>query len=104
MRLLLDQGLPRSAVVHLNHRGLSAIHTSDVDLSTAADATILDYCRLEGLIIVTLNADFHAQLALSHAAAPSVTRVRIEGLRGEEMAKLIAESSNRANQTSKKGP
>jgi predicted nuclease of predicted toxin-antitoxin system len=91
MRLLLDQGLPRSAVRHLKQKGLSAMHAADVDLSTAADVAILEYCRREGLIIVTLDADFHAQLALSHAAAPSVIRVRIEGLRGEGIARVIAE-------------
>jgi predicted nuclease of predicted toxin-antitoxin system len=91
MRVLLDPGLPRSAVTHLNKTGVSAMHAADVDLSTAADAVILDYCRQEGMIIITLDADFHAQLALSHAAAPSVIRIRIEGLRGEAVAKVIAE-------------
>jgi predicted nuclease of predicted toxin-antitoxin system len=36
-----------------------------------------------------LDADFQALLVLSGAAGPSVIRVRIEGLRGEELASLL---------------
>ena len=40
MKLLLDQGLPRSAVGHLQEAGIEAEHVGDVGLSTAADAEI----------------------------------------------------------------
>src|SRR5437588_11569726 len=87
MRLLLDQGLPRSAVFHLDKLGIESTHAADVGLSTAPDSRILEHCRNNALVVVTLDADFHAQLALSRAAAPSVIRIRIEGLRGEDLAK-----------------
>lgn len=44
----------------------------------------------EGWIVATLDADFHALLALSGATVPSVIRVRIEGLRAESMAKPLS--------------
>lgn len=91
MKFFLDQGLPRSTVLHLGKIGIAATHAADLGLSTAPDSTILDVCRQQGFTAVTLDADFHAQLALSNAGAPSVIRVRIEGLRGEELAKLLAE-------------
>ena len=87
--ILLDQGLPRSAVLRLRELGLHAEHVGDCGLATADDRTILDQARRRGLILVTLDADFHAQLALSRAAAPSVIRIRIEGLKAERLATLV---------------
>ena len=90
MRLFLDQGLPRSAVGHLLQQGIASTHAGEAGLTTASDAAILDQCRKEGWIVVTLDADFHALLALSGATVPSVIRIRIEGLRGEALAILLA--------------
>lgn len=89
MRLLLDQGLPRSTVVHLNNAGIEAEHVGDRGLATASDSKILDLGREEGMVIATLDADFHTLLALSGATGPSVIRVRIEGLRAPELAQLL---------------
>jgi predicted nuclease of predicted toxin-antitoxin system len=57
--------------------------------STANDIAILQRGRDEGRIVVTLDADFHALLALSRAILPSVIRIRIEGLHGQKAAELI---------------
>jgi predicted nuclease of predicted toxin-antitoxin system len=87
--ILLDQGLPRTTVLRLRELGLDAEHVGDVGLATADDRTILDQARRRGQIVVTLDADFHAQLALSGAPAPSVIRIRIEGLKAEQLATLL---------------
>ncbi len=89
MKILLDQGLPRSAAEELRRRGFDAMHTGDIGLHAASDHEILEHARREGQAVVTLDADFHALLALSNAVSPSVVRVRIEGLRGEELAALV---------------
>ena len=87
--ILLDQGLPRTTVQRLGELGLNAEHVGDCGFGTADDRTILDRARRRGQILVTLDADFHAQLALSRAAAPSVIRIRIEGLKAERLAALL---------------
>ena len=89
MKLLLDQGLPRSTVLHLHKAGIDAVHAGDIGLATASDAMILDYSRQERRVVVTLDADFHALLALSGAGGPSVIRIRIEGLRAQDLASLL---------------
>lgn len=89
MKLLLDQGLPRSTVLHLSHSGIEAAHVGEAGFATASDATILHFALQNDSVVVTLDADFHALLALSGATGPSVIRVRIEGLRGEELASLL---------------
>ena len=89
MRLLLDQGLPRSTVCRLGAMGVVAEHVGDLGLARAADAHILDVARERRAVVVTLDADFHALLATSGATSPSVLRVRIEGLNGEKLAVLL---------------
>jgi predicted nuclease of predicted toxin-antitoxin system len=89
MKLLLDQGLPRSAAALLCQMGIDTVHVGDLGQSGADDAAILQLGRDSDLVIVTLDADFHTLLALSAAATPSVIRIRIEGLRADGLAKLL---------------
>jgi len=89
MRLLLDQGLPRSTVLHLKNEGIEALHAGDLGLATASDSSILDFGRQQGMVVVTLDTDFHALLALAGLTGPSVIRIRIEGLRAEDLARLL---------------
>jgi len=76
MKLLLDQGLPRSAAALLTAAGIDSVHVGDLGLSTAEDATILQAGLEADRTVVTLDADFHALLAMSGAIAPSVIRIR----------------------------
>lgn len=89
MKLLLDQGLPRSAASLLRDVGIDTVHTGEIGYATAEDTTIIEWARQEERVIVTLDADFHALLALSGAASPSVIRIRIERLRAEALMELI---------------
>lgn len=89
MKVLLDQGLPRLTAHLLREAGVDAVHTGECGLSCAWDSEVLDFARAEDRVVVSLDSDFHALLALSKAAEPSVIRVRIEGLRAEGAAELI---------------
>lgn len=55
MKLLLDQGLPRSAARLLREEGVDAVHVEEIGCSTAVDAKIL----VKGGITARRNRCFH---------------------------------------------
>ena len=69
--------------------GWDVLHVYDIDLSRASDRQILEHARENGRIVVTLDADFHALLAVENASGPSVIRIRKEGLTGTKLAELL---------------
>jgi predicted nuclease of predicted toxin-antitoxin system len=89
IRILLDQGLPRSAAAALQEAGWDVEHVSDLGMSRSSDRSILDFARAQGRTMVTLDADFHALLAVANEPGPSVIRIRQEGLKGREVAALL---------------
>ena len=89
MKLLLDQGTPRSAAAILRRAGFDAVHTGESGLAEAEDSEIIRRAALQDRVVVTLDADFHSHLALTQARRPSVIRIRIEGLRAEEFSGLL---------------
>lgn len=89
IRLLLDQGLPRTTALHLKGQGWDVLQVGDIGLSKAKDLELIEYAKENGKVIVTLDSDFHAYLAVNNEEAPSVIRIRREGLKALEMAKLI---------------
>ena len=62
MRLLLDQGLPRSTVHHLDAAGVESARVREKGLATASDAEIIDFARQDGRIVVTLDANSAADV------------------------------------------
>jgi predicted nuclease of predicted toxin-antitoxin system len=58
-------------------------------MSAATDIEILEMARAREAAIVTLDADFHAILAVSGASAPSMIRIRQQGLKAEAFAHLL---------------
>jgi predicted nuclease of predicted toxin-antitoxin system len=89
MKFLLDQGLPRSTVGHLQALGHEAEHVGNLGMATATDEVILAEGKSRSAIVVTLDSDFHALLALSNASSPSVIRIRMQGLKGKNVATIL---------------
>lgn len=81
--------MPRSAAEALGLLGFDAVHTGAIGMAKASDPQILQRAQREGETVVTLDADFHALLALSNAATPSVIRIRVEGMRGPDVAAIV---------------
>lgn len=89
IRLLLDQGLPRSATDLLKSLELDAVHVGQLGMHAASDIEIISYARTEQMVIATLNGDFNALLALGSEVGPSVIRLRLQRLKAEKLAEIL---------------
>lgn len=87
--LVLDQGVPRDVASLFRNLGYECMHVGEIGMWKASDGEILAFALERSAIIVTLDADFHAILAVAGARGPSVIRVRIEGLRAAGIFELV---------------
>lgn len=95
MKLLLDQGLPKTALALLRQSRIKAEHVAELGMAQAADDEILQYASANNLIVVTLDADFSTLLAMSGAPGPSTIRLRMQGLKGEALASWLITIADR---------
>lgn len=89
IRLVLDQGIPRDAATRLRALGYECMHAGEIGMGRSADDAILAWSLGKNAIVVTLDADFHAILAVSRASGPSVIRLRMQGLGAHEVVELV---------------
>ncbi|MCF6334626.1 MAG: DUF5615 family PIN-like protein [Spirochaetales bacterium] len=89
MKLLLDQGLPRSTVLELHKLKIDSIHVGDIGMFASTDADIINKALKGSQIVITLDSDFHTILAVNGNIKPSVIRIRIEGLKSKKLSKII---------------
>ena len=87
--ILLDQGIPRSAVAYLRETGFDADHVGELGMSSASDDEILQKAQELNAVVVTLDSDFHTLLASRQATRPSVIRIRIEGMKGIDVSEVV---------------
>lgn len=88
MRLLFDQNLSHKLVPALLDVFPNAGHVRDFGLQHADDATIWDFARSQGFIIVTKDADFH-QMSFVFGHPPKIVWRRVGNSRTAEVAALI---------------
>ena len=87
--LVLDQGVPRDAATQLRDLGYECTHVGEIGMWNAANDEILALASGRHATVVTLDADFHAILAVSGASGPSVIRFRMQGLGTQETVELL---------------
>jgi predicted nuclease of predicted toxin-antitoxin system len=89
MKLLLDQGLPPLTAELLRGQGIDAIHVAEIGYSRAEDTQIIELAQTNERIIVTLDADYHAAIALTSLPSPSVIWIRVVNLRASAYVEII---------------
>ena len=88
-RILPDQELAPHAAVILRQHGLDAVHVSEIGMEQAEDVEILEKARVDEMVCVMLDHDFHAHLAVTGHGRPSVVLLRVQGLDAQGQADLI---------------
>jgi predicted nuclease of predicted toxin-antitoxin system len=58
----------------LQEQGFEAVHWSTVRDPSATDATIMEWARRGGYVVLTHDLDFSALLAVAEATGPSVKK------------------------------
>ena len=89
MRVLLDQGAPADAARSFRLGGWECSHVSELGMHQATDLQIVELAVETKSVVITLDADFHALLAVRRMAAPSVIRLRKEGCRAESLIAIV---------------
>jgi predicted nuclease of predicted toxin-antitoxin system len=72
LRFLLYEGLSPRVLDPLRAAGHDVVHARDVGLQSAPDQVVLAAALEQGRVLLTLDTDFGALLALSGALQPSI--------------------------------
>lgn len=104
MNIVLDMNLsPRLRRV-LSDAGHNARHWSEVGGHDDADATIMEWARIHGFVVVTNDLDFGAILAATGAKGPSVIQFRTRdiapGVLGGMLLRAIREHETKLHRGS----
>jgi predicted nuclease of predicted toxin-antitoxin system len=89
MNLLIDMNLSPQWCAVLGRHGHTCKHWSEAGDPRAPDATLLDWAREHGFVVVTHDLDFGAILAATRAEAPSVIQCRTQDLLPAAMEDLL---------------
>ena len=69
--------------------GFTCTHVGEIGMSQADDSAIVAWAAENSAVVLTLDADFHALMAVSGAIVPSVVRLRIQGVDGPRFVALM---------------
>ena len=58
-------------------------------MQRASDEEIVEMAAKQECIVITLDADFHALIAVRQMRFPSVIRLRQEGCRGDDVVRIL---------------
>ena len=88
MKLLFDQNLSPFLASQLADIFPESAHVQDVGLDRADDATVWDYARANGFIIVSKDSDFHER-SVYLGAPPKVVWIRRGNCSTETIEQLM---------------
>ena len=93
MKLLFDQNLSHRLVSLLADSFPASAHVRDFDLQRADDATIWEFAKSNGYIIVSKDDDFH-QRSFLYGHPPKVVWLRLGNCSTEQAAETLRASAH----------
>jgi predicted nuclease of predicted toxin-antitoxin system len=85
LKLLFDMNLTPAFAGYFQERGIDARHWSNIGSHDAADEEIMTYATENDYVVVTLDLDFSAILAVTQGQSPSVVQLRAKKAISEEV-------------------
>jgi len=89
---LEDSATESDSATLLRRLGHDCMHVGEIGMSKAADEEILAFSLGSSAVVVKLDAESHAILAVSGAKRPSVIRMRLQGLGAPRSSKWFERS------------
>src|SRR5882762_7417610 len=89
MNILVDMNLSPSWCPVLAAEGWNAMHWSSIGDPRATDATLMDWARDHGYVVLTHDLDFGAILAVTRASGPSVVQIRAQNILPASLAPTL---------------
>ena len=93
MRLLFDQNLSPRLIARLADLFPGSAHVSDVGLDRATDSVVWEFARIQGLAIVTKDADF-GELGVVRGFPPKVVWIRVGNCTTQRLEQLLRENKD----------
>lgn len=95
MKFLVDQNISPTLADMLRTAGHDVVHTSDIDLVSADDSSILKTAAEQARVVVSADTDFGTLLAQNGARSPSVLLLRLRSpRRSRQLADLLLANLN----------
>jgi predicted nuclease of predicted toxin-antitoxin system len=89
MRLFLDQMIDRSVADTLRKAGHEVECAAEVEMARADDLRILEYCRAEDRVLVTLDEHFGDWTVARLARHPGVVRLKVHPTSSRYIERLL---------------
>ena len=92
MKLLFDQNLARSLVGRLADLFPDSLHVASIDMAQADDASVWNFAREGGFVLVSKDSDFQ-QRSLLLGAPPKVVWLRVGNCPTSQIEQLLRDRS-----------
>lgn len=90
MSFLVDMPLSPGVAAWLREQGYEAVHACEIEMSKAADETLLSYAKTNNMTVITADLDYPRLLALTQEEGPGTILFRGGDYNREQALMLLS--------------